>query len=469
MSKFGAFLARKPGDAAKPAETADPAAAPLEVDEELFSALGAQFGGENEALRNLLLDANHKIGELDLIKDAVGKLVEPVGKALRAFEAEKSEKVSLQTVLNNTRAAYGKLRNEVGDLERKAATFESEANRLRQESNTNKNLARSLEATKSELTSNVATQRAQIADLEGRLQHETAETKALREENRRFDERMVAADKRIVQFEFEVNSVRQRLVISEDEKRALQSALDRTVSETTRRLAEAESSLTMVQGRLRHVEANFTEANTERSRLASILDELKERHENELSTQRMRFEALQARSASTEKLLGEAREHIMARTEEIRAYDRRLSEAMMVRDTLGTRVAELEAERMQIDAKFKEIEQSQSTMIDRNAALARALNGKESALNRAGEAIQVMSDRIAFLQAELETTKQSSGEQLEEISAALRREKLERAVVEGALETGRKDFSRLMREVLALQRRQSAEEGGPDPVAANAA
>jgi hypothetical protein len=80
-----------------------------------------------------------------------------------------------------------------------------------------------------------------------------------------------------------------------------------------------------------------------------------------------------------------------------------------------------------------------------------------------------MSDRIAFLQAELETSKQTAGEQLEETNAALRREKLERAVVEGALETGRKDFARLMREVLALQRRQSADESGPGPVAANAA
>src|SRR5262245_51683477 len=81
----------------------------LELDEELFSALGAQLGGENESLRNLLLDANAKIGELDSIKSAVGKLVDPVSKALCAFEAEKSEKISLQTTLNNTRTAYGKL------------------------------------------------------------------------------------------------------------------------------------------------------------------------------------------------------------------------------------------------------------------------------------------------------------------------------------------------------------------------
>ena len=137
MNKFGGFFARRAGLYDKPADptpnATPPTDNPLELDEELFTALGAQLGGENESLRNLLLDANAKIGELDGIKNAVGKLVDPVSKALRAFEAEKSEKISLQTVLNNTRTAYGKLRNEVAELEKKANLSEKECQALRQE------------------------------------------------------------------------------------------------------------------------------------------------------------------------------------------------------------------------------------------------------------------------------------------------------------------------------------------------
>lgn len=64
MNKFGGFFARrglydKPADPKPNAKTENP----LELDEELFTALGAQLGGENESLRNLLLDANAKIGE----------------------------------------------------------------------------------------------------------------------------------------------------------------------------------------------------------------------------------------------------------------------------------------------------------------------------------------------------------------------------------------------------------------------
>ena len=59
--------------------------------------------------------------------------------------------------------------------------------------------------------------------------------------------------------------------------------------------------------------------------------------------------------------------------------------------------------------------------------------------------------------------------QIEDLTAAVRREKLERAVVEGALETGRKDFARLMRDVMALQRSQQAAEDPMRQRAANAA
>ena len=119
MSRLG--LSRPKAARRNAVEPAPASDNPIELDEELFSALGAQFGGENEALRNLLLDANNKINELDTIKAAVRKLVDPVSKALRDFEAEKTEKVGLQSVLSNTRTAYDKLRNEVGDLEKKLA------------------------------------------------------------------------------------------------------------------------------------------------------------------------------------------------------------------------------------------------------------------------------------------------------------------------------------------------------------
>jgi chromosome segregation ATPase len=476
MSKFGGFFARSAGLYDKPAAPALSNPAPtdnlLELDEELFSALGVQLGGENESLRNLLLDANAKIGELDTIKNAVGRLVDPVSKALRAFEAEKSEKISLQTVLNNTRTAYGKLRNEVAELEKKANFSEKECQALRQELATTQNLLRSLEATKAEIAIDIAARRAQIVDLEARLAQETGEGKALREENRRLDERLSAADKRLAALESELNAARQRLLMMEDEKRAQQISLDKVSAEAarlSRRLAETEASLTASQGRLRHVEGNVAELNTERSRLAGALEEANERHNHEVTTQRMRFDALQARATASEKLLGEAREHLLARADEIRTYDRRAGELALERDGLQGRVADLEAERIQRESEFTEVDRARTTLMERSAALARAFTAKEAALTRAEDTIAALNEQVAALEAARAAERQAADQRIEELSASLRREQMQCSVVEGALETARKDFARLMREAMALQREKMAPDDPARLRPANAA
>jgi len=478
MSKFGGLFARKPSSAfdllAQPSPTGVTSAPenPLELDEELFSALGAQIGGDNESLRNLLLDANAKIGELDAIKAAVTRLADPVSKTLRAYEAEKSEKLSLQAVLNNTRTAYGKLRNEIAEVEKKAASFEQECGALRQELTTTQNVLRAVEATKAEISIDIAARRAQIADLEGRLTQETGEAQALREENRRLDERFTAMNKRVISLESDLNAARQRLLMADDEKRAQQNTLDKMNSDAsrlTRKLTETEASLNATQGRLRHVEGNFAELSNERARLVSAIDESNERHDHEMTSQRMRFDALQARASATDNLLGEAREHLLARAEEIRDFDRRVNEISNERDNLQARLADLEADRIRRESEIKEMEHARSTLMERGGALTRAYTAKEAALSRAEDSIASLSAQVDMLTKERANDVMLAEQTIEELKAALQREKLDRAVVEGALEAGRKDFARVMREVMSLQRLQQAAEEPEALDAANAA
>ena len=470
MSKFGGFFARKGAlydQTATSSATPSPDTAdnPLELDEDLFTALGAQVGGENEQLRNLLLDAHAKIGELDGIKASVGKLVDPVSKALRAFEAEKSERISLQSILNNTRTAYGKLRNETGELQKRAAAAEKECQALRQSLAATEAALRTAESSKAEVAIDAAARRVQIAEFESRLAQETGENKMLREENRRLAERQSAIDKRLIALEGDFNSTRQRLIMAEDEKQVQQAAFEKASAEAARlgrKLVEAEASMTTAHARLRHAEVNCNELNSERGRLTNALDEANERHAHEIATQRMRFETLQARAAATEKLLAEAREQLMTRAEDIREHERRNTDLARERDILQARLADVEAERAQRDAQFRDVEQARATLMERGAALTRAFASKEAALGQAEETVAARDERIASLEALLTSETQAAEQAIEELTVALRREKVERAVAEGALESGRKDFARLMRELMALQHgRDAAEEPAP--------
>ncbi len=92
----------------------------------------------------------------------------------------------------------------------------------------------------------------------------------------------------------------------------------------SRKLTETEASFNAVQGRLRHAEANSTKRTSSAPGSSPAIEEINERHERERSGQNMRFDSLQARATTLEKVVADARELLLARAEQIREYDRRI-------------------------------------------------------------------------------------------------------------------------------------------------
>jgi len=70
-----------------------------------------------------------------------------------------------------------------------------------------------------------------------------------------------------------------------------------------------------------------------------------------------------------------------------------------------------------------------------------------------------LTERNAHLEADVQVARTNIEKRVEELNASLQRERMERAVVEGALEAARKDNSRLQGEVAAL--RSTLRRGGP--------
>jgi chromosome segregation ATPase len=485
MSKFGSFLSRRTDVESETAgnierlplraEAGEAEAAPaavngreVDLDDELFSPLAIQLGEENESVRNLLIEAGNKIRELDAIRDAFGKLVDPVNKTLKAYEQEKSEKLSLQTTLAELRNAYNKTRGELAAHEKKSSALETECIRLRQDFSITQQNLRTAEAAKAEQAVELQNHRAAVVELDRRLKHEIAERESFREEHRRLGDRLGAADKRIVQLESESETARQRLVVAEREKATLQSSFDNASGETarlSRKIVEAENMVAAMQGRMRQVEAQSGEVAAERARLAQALDEERQRHQSETRATQARLEALQARAVTTEKLLDEARAALLARAEEIRAFERRTVEAGLTRNTLESRLSEMQTAEAQRNAELNDAEQARMALNERVVALTKAIKTRETALARAEERISMLTDRVARLESELQANSYGAEKQIEEITAALQRERAERAIAEGALETGRRDLARLLREVATLQQGR----GEIDPRYINAA
>ena len=89
---------------------------------------------------------------------------------------------------------------------------------------------------------------------------------------------------------------------------------------------------------------------------------------------------------------------------------------------------------------------------------------RESAYHRASEKIQAQDGLVELLENQLRASREATEMQVDELNAQLQRERLDRTMAEGALEAGRKDIARLLRELAALQYRPPAfANDAPEP------
>src|SRR5262249_8878045 len=98
---------------------------------------------------------------------------------------------------------------------------------------------------------------------------ETANGRALSEANQILVDHANSADKRIVELQSEGALIREKLLLLENDKRSLQTALDQTLAETSRlsrRLTESENALTAARARLAGADGHQPGGRRERRR-----------------------------------------------------------------------------------------------------------------------------------------------------------------------------------------------------------
>jgi len=305
-----------------------------EDDKSPFAHIGERVGEDNQALRHLLIDTGLQFSALDELKETFGKLVDPLHKLLSTLEQSKFDNAGLRGALTELRSSHEALRGDFEGLEIRSSELEGDNHRLTRELTAAQQSALQLEGDKTKLTGEIGTMRVALANLEKQLGEEANNGRSLSDEKRLLLERADTADKRIIESESAANLARERLSLLENEKDSLQTALDQTLtqsSRTSRRLAEIENALSEARARLQQMEHNLAAAEDERKKLSAACDEANERRQSEVYALTLKLDAMRSRSTAAEKLLAEMRQSLVARTEEIRATEAKLMEAVLGR------------------------------------------------------------------------------------------------------------------------------------------
>ena len=395
-------------------------------------------------------DTARKIDELDELKDSFGKIVAPFNNALRALEQEKSQAQALAGMLDKSRTAYETLRTEFYRIDKQATAAGAEAEKLRVDLELAREANRAFETTTVELGNETSDRRAQINELEHQLTNETTERRTLGENRRTLQAQYDSAEKRNVELEGEIAHMREKLALLDDDKRSLQIAVDKAFDEAAhlgRALTESENALTATRAQLGKIETNLAEVYAERGQLAVALDEIREQRQAEQDSLNMRLEGLQSRAATAERLLSEARQNLVMRTEEVRAFDRKAVEATIARNNAEKRLAQAEGMHEMRENHFKDVEKARAALTERTNATTKTLKAREAAMVRAEEKIAALTERNGHLEADVQVIRTGIEKRVEELNSALQRERKEHAMVADALEATHKDNARLQSEV----------------------
>jgi chromosome segregation ATPase len=435
--------------------------------EPTLTDIAARVGGENEELRNLLIDTHRRIRALDDLRKAFRNLAEPMGSALQALEQEKADNVTLRNELSELRAAHQSVCSEFSALEKRAAELKRAGEELRRGLALAQEATRGLERDKTELTSEIVAVRAEVTNLKSQLAQWAAHGRPLSEANQILVDHANSADKRIVELQSEGALMREKLLLLENDKRSLQTALDQTLAETSRlsrRLTESENALTAARVRLEQMDSRLAAAENERATLATARDEANERHRSEAYALNLQLEALRSRAATAEKLLSQARQTVVTRTEEVRVLERKVVETTVARNATEMVIEQLTAARDALEGKTRELEQGRASLMDRCNSLAETLKAREISLAHAEQKIKSLTDRIAEIEVEAGASRTKTDRRIDELKASLQRERVELAVAQSALKMTRKDYARLQRDMLAGQKRSTPlEEVSKEP------
>jgi len=429
-----------------------------------FTDIGERIGGDNEALRNLLIDTGLQFRALDDLKETFGKLTNPLGKLLETLEREKFDNASLRGALNELRTSHEALRTEFEGLEKKASELEGDNHRVNRDLASAQQTAHTLESDRAKLGGDISALRVAYASLERQLAEETSKGRALDDEKRLLLERADSGDKRVIESEAAANLAREKHALMENERDSLQTALDQTLgqaSRTSRRLAETENGLSDARARVQQLENSLAAVEEERKKLAAAANEANDRRQSEVYALTLKLDAMKSRCAAAEKLLSEMRQNLVARTEEIRVAEAKLVDATVGRSAAEKKVEQLTSTAEMADRQTKKLEQTRLTLSDRTIVLSETIKARESTLAHAEDKIKSLSSRVELLKAEGLSNQAKAEKRIEQLNAAIERERAERAVAEGALEAARTDYARLQREISierALRRRSAAPE-----------
>jgi crescentin len=307
------------------------------------------------------------------------------------------------------------------------------------------------EAREIELANELELAQARAAGLERRLTQETATAQQLSGQLQTLTADCEAADNRIVDLEAELGAARDEMALRDNENLSLQTSLDLALGENSRLsqyLKDGDSAFDATRARLDRLQLALATAEADRFKLQGEVDQAAATRQSELSTANGLLEAMTSRALTAERLLADVRECLLARVAENSATERGLADATAARGEADKKLRHFQESLRLKQLQVDELEQSRQQLIETTNTLLKSFQSRDAAANHAEEKINLLTARIAELEAEIRLAGNRQAGERRDLQA--QPEAMRRIDVDDAGETARKKWAELARELAKL-------------------
>jgi crescentin len=404
-----------------------------------------EIGARYELVSEKLESAQRVADEIRILATLIGEIRDPIVEEFRERRAEHSELQAALAALETARQRLDELERANLDLVSRAATAEAGLADTESRAAALETIVNDRDSEIEQFRLERSERRGQFNDLEQAHKSALARLSDLEEEVVTLRARAETAELRQRESEALAAKLQQERMLTAQESAVLQKRLEQANVETVQlggRVAQLDEQLSAERRRVGELEASLLTAESDAAKTVRFLEG---RLETQMSNQTSVEGKLEAAIARATKLdeLNTSLTHRLAEAalRQKTSEDERLELVVAQERALANaRAREQETEAMR--REFLSLEAARAAAVERADELARLAQSRETVVKRAERQIAGLKERLEVAQADHARKRAVLDDRLDKVQTQFERERAERAIVEGALETARRDRGR---------------------------
>jgi chromosome segregation ATPase len=399
-------------------------------------------GRDNESIRNRCLDIVSKVNIAATLGDDLQAAFAQVDVVMRELERTKAELIQRSVIFNMEADAHAELKalhksvHDENESHKSAnEVLRVEVANLRAATEAAEARIETLESDERELSTLLAATEQQRQEFHQRLTY-------LREEMQAAGDRIKESDALISSLQSDLGAERHRHALAQQNNVSLQSSLADAQAHAARLRTDLEDAKIGWENSRQQIlarDAEIEKLQGEHARMRSLWQQATDAHTSDVSALQSQLDAAAARGDLSERLLGESRDEVQARTDELRQEQRRAQDALARIGVLEQKLQTAETLNAEQVERMAELEKGQGALLQRIKPLLKVIAEKDAEMGKAQQQIDSLQMRLAG-DAERAAAERDRAEQtIKTLTENLEKEKILKALAEGALEADRNE------------------------------